>query len=131
MQNQRIAIVEEMFKAFQAGDLERFTQTVSEDTVWIYHGTHKIPKARFTGRKGVANFMNRILTRTEVISFEPQQFITEGNTVVVIGQEHQKVKRTGEELKQRWVQIYTLNNNLISGMEEFAVTEEIERSLTL
>jgi ketosteroid isomerase-like protein len=43
--------------------------------------------------------------------------------VVVLGQEHQRVKRSGKELKQKWVQIYTVENDLISRMEEFATTE--------
>ena len=126
MQNQPLATVQEMFSAFGAGDLERFKKTVSEDTVWTYHGTHKIPKATFHGREAAVRFISKILTTTEVISFEPQQFVTEGNTVVVIGEEHQKIKRTGEELKQRWVQVYTVEDNVITRMEEFAVTEIME-----
>ncbi len=31
--------VEEMFSAFSSGGVEKFVATVSEDTVWIYHGT--------------------------------------------------------------------------------------------
>ena len=127
MKNQPITIVQEMFSAFGTGDLERFKKTVSEDTVLTYHGTHKIPKATFQGKEGAARFINTILTTTEIIKFEPQQFVTEGNTVVVIGEEHQKVKRTGEELKQRWVQVYTVENNLITRMEEFATTEVVEK----
>jgi len=46
--------------------------------------------------------------------------------VVVLGKEHQRVKRSGRELKQKWVQIYTIENNLITKMEEFATSEEVE-----
>lgn len=45
--------------------------------------------------------------------------------VVVLGQEHQKVKRSGRELKQRWIQVYTVENDLITRMEEFATSEEV------
>jgi ketosteroid isomerase-like protein len=61
------------------------------------------------------------------LSFEPQQFICEGNMVVVLGQEHQRVKTTGKELKQKWVQIYTVENNLITRMEEFASSEVVKQ----
>jgi ketosteroid isomerase-like protein len=43
--------------------------------------------------------------------------------VVVLGSEHQRVKRSGKELKQQWVQVYTVENNLITRMEEFATSE--------
>lgn len=46
--------------------------------------------------------------------------------VVVLGKEHQRVKRSGRELKQKWVRIYTIENNLITKMEEFATSEEVK-----
>jgi ketosteroid isomerase-like protein len=45
--------------------------------------------------------------------------------VVVLGWEHQKVKRSGRELKQKWVKIYTVVDDLITRMEEFATSEEV------
>ena len=47
-----VSIVEEMFSAFGSGDIDRFVATVSEDTVWTYHGTQIIPS-------GVGSDVNR------------------------------------------------------------------------
>ena len=126
MKNSAKTVVDRMFSAFGSGDVEKLVETVSDDTVWIYHGTQIIPKGTFENKEGVRTFFNNILDKTEIISFEPQQFIVDGNTVVVLGQEHQKVKRSGRELKQRWVQIYTVENDLITKMEEFATSEEVK-----
>ncbi len=126
MKSSAKTVIDEMFSAFGSGDVEKFVGTVSDDTVWIYHGTHIIPKGIFEKKEGIRTFMTNILDRTEIISFEPQQFIVEGNMVVVLGQEHQKVKRSGRELKQIWVQIYTVENDLITRMEEFATSEEVD-----
>jgi ketosteroid isomerase-like protein len=125
MKNSAKTVVEKMFSAFGRGDIEKFVETVSDDTVWIYHGTQIIPKGVFEKKAGVRAFFTNIIERTKIISFEPQQFIVEGNMVVVLGQEHQKVKRSGRELKQKWVQIYTVENDLITRMEEFATSEEV------
>lgn len=125
MKNSAKTVVEKMFTAFSSGDIEKFVDTVSDDTVWIYHGTQIIPAGTFEKKEGVRIFFTNILERTEIISFEPQQFIVEGNMVVVLGQEHQKVKRSGRELKQKWVQIYTVENELITRMEEFATSKEV------
>lgn len=125
MKNSAKQVVEKMFDAFSGGDVEKFVDTVSEDTVWIYHGTQIIPAGTFEKKAGVRAFYTNIMDRTEIISFEPQQYIVEGNRVVVLGQEHQKVKRSGRELKQKWVQIYTVENELITKMEEFATSEEV------
>jgi|SRR5690554_234439 len=118
-------VIEDMFAAFSSGDADKFVATVSDDTVWIYHGTQIIPKGRFARKEGVRTFFNNIMERTEIINFEPLQYIVEDNTVVVLGREHQRVKRSGRELKQKWVQIYTVENNLITKMEEFATSEEV------
>lgn len=48
------------------------------------------------------------MEKTEIINFEPIQYIVEGNMVVVIGREHQKIKRSGREVKRDWVQIYSV-----------------------
>lgn len=125
MENSAKKVVEKMFSAFGSGDIEKFVETVSDDTVWIYHGTQIIPAGTFEKKAGVRAFFSNILDKTEIINFEPQQFIVEGNTVVVLGREHQKVKRSGRELKQKWVQIYTVENDLITRMEEFATSEEV------
>ena len=125
MQNSARAVVQKMFSAFSSGDIEKLVETVSEDTIWIYHGTQIIPAETFEKREGVRTFFVNILDKTEIIYFEPQQYIVEGNMVVVLGREHQKVKRSGRELKQKWVQIYTVENDLITRMEEFASSEEV------
>ena len=125
MKNSPKEVVEKMFAAFKSGDAERFVATVSDDTVWIYHGTQIIPRGRFEKKEGVRAFYTNIMERTEIINFEPLQYIVEGNMVVVLGKEHQKTKRSGRELKQDWVQIYTVENGLITKMEEFATSEEV------
>jgi len=127
MKKSALAVVQRMFSAFDSGDVEKFLDTVSDDTVWIYHGTTIIPKSVFENKEGARTFLTNIYKYTEIISFEPQQFIVEGNMVVVLGQEHQRVKRSGRELKQKWVQIYTVENDLITRMEEFATSEEVKK----
>lgn len=117
------SIVEEMFTAFGNGDMEGFLKTVSADTVWIYHGTQIIPKATYEGFEGVRSFVSGILSYADMLSFEPLEYIVEGNKVVVLGQEHQRVKKTGQEQQQKWVQVYTIKNGLIARMEEFATSE--------
>jgi ketosteroid isomerase-like protein len=125
MRNSARTVVENMFVAFCSGDVEKFVATVSNDTLWVYHGTQIIPKGTFEGKEGVRKFFNNILDNTEILAFEPEQYIVEENTVVVLGWEHQKVKRSGRELKQKWVQIYTVVDDLITRMEEFATSEEV------
>ncbi len=115
-------VVDEMFEAFGAGDVDGILRTVSEDSEWIYHGTHVIPRSGFRGREEVRAFFSNILERTEILAFEHRQYVVQGDTVVVLGSEHQRTNRSGRELKQEWVQVYTVDKGLIVRMEEFAAT---------
>ena len=119
-------VVIKMLDAFSNADVDEILETVSDDSVWIYHGTQIIPKSLFNGKEGVRDFFMNIFDRTEIIHFETKQFIEEDNMVVALGREHQKVKRSGRELKQNWVQIYTVEKGLITKMEEFAASEVVE-----
>jgi|SRR5690554_910573 len=120
-------VVEKLFKAFAEGNVDKILETVSLDSFWIYHGTQVIPKTRFEGKKEVGVFFSNILNYTEILHFEQKQYIVQDNMVVVLGNEHQRVKKSGKELKQEWVQIYTIKNNLITRMEEFAASEVLKQ----
>ncbi len=56
MKNSAKKVVENMFDAFSSGDADRFVATVSDDTVWIYHGTQIIPQGRFEKKGRCENF---------------------------------------------------------------------------
>lgn len=118
-------VVDKMLAAFAAGHVDKIVETVSEDTLWIYHGTQVIPKGEYHGKEGTRKFFRSILNGTEVIKFEAEQFIIQDNMVVILGNEHQRVKSSGKKLKQKWVQIYTIKNELIVRMEEFATSEVV------
>lgn len=127
MDNSARQVVDKMFEAFNNGDVEKIVETVSEDTFWTYHGTQIIPKGTFEKKDGVRKFFINILEKTEMIEFKIQEYIEQGNVVAVLGSEHQRVKRSGRAMKQKWVQIYTVKNCLIVKMEEFATSEELKQ----
>ena len=127
MENSAKSVIDKMFAAFATGNVDAILETVSEDTIWIYHGTQIIPKGIYEGKDGASVFFKNILNGNDIFGFTPTQFITEGNMVVVLGNEHMRMKHNGQETKQNWVQVYTVENNLISRMEEFASSEIVNK----
>jgi hypothetical protein len=57
MRSEVLITVEKMFAAFKSGDFEKFGETLSEGTLWIYHGTQVIPKSIFEGKESAIAFM--------------------------------------------------------------------------
>lgn len=95
MTNSAKEVVDKMFAAFNCADVEKLVATVSVDTKWEYHGTHIIPKGKFEKKEGVRQFFTNIFERTEMINFDIQQYILDGNMVVVLGQEHHVAAKHG------------------------------------
>jgi ketosteroid isomerase-like protein len=122
MQTPEIAIVEKMFSAFHAKNLEDAVATVSEDTLWIHHGTQKLPSMRFVGKNGVRQFFNTNFTAMAVDYFRVAKIIQSGNMVIAFGEEQFSMPGRDGKMAQKWVQVYTVAQGLITRMEEFATS---------
>jgi ketosteroid isomerase-like protein len=116
-------VVQAMYEAYGLGNMEALRNTLSADIQWIYHGTDEIEHSGvYKGKKGVTEFFGNVNAHIDYLDFQPNQFIAEGKKVVVLGNEKQKIKNNGEILEQEWVQVYTVENELITRMEEFSNT---------
>lgn len=125
---EEVGVVSQMYQAFGAGDMEALQQTLSPNTIWNYNGSEFIPYAgTYKGKEEVVGFIGKIMTHVDVLDFQVKQMISEGNTVLVLGSEKQQLKKNGKILEQAWVQIYTVENGLITKMEEFANTAYAEK----
>ncbi len=116
-------VVQEMLSAFGKGDMEALKQTLSDNTVWVYHGTEGIPyNGTYEGKEGAVKFIMNIMANVDILDFQVTKLLADQNTVVVLGSEKQKIKSNNEILEQKWVQVYTVENDLITRLDEFANT---------
>jgi ketosteroid isomerase-like protein len=115
-------VVETMFAAFSQKDLALAVSTVSDDTLWIHHGTQKLPSVRFVGKAGVRQFFETNFSAMQVDYFRVKQLLEDGDTVVALGEEQFTMDGMPGAMAQRWVQVYTVRNGLITRMEEFATS---------
>lgn len=118
--------VDAMFAAFLAKDLSAALATVSEDTLWIHNGSQKLPALRFVGKSGAEKFFQTSFTAMQVAYFRPLDFYTSDDIVTVIGEESFTMDGIPGPLTNRWVQIYTVKDGLITRMEEFATSAAAE-----
>lgn len=124
-------VVDLMFKAFNAKDLKAALATVSQDTLWIHHGSQKMPSVRFEGKSGAEKFFGTSFTAMKIDYFRPLTFIAEGDKVVVLGEESYVMDGIEGKLTNKWVQVYTVKDGLITRMEEFATSAEPTTYMTV
>ncbi|MFK7114503.1 nuclear transport factor 2 family protein [Flavobacterium oreochromis] len=126
--SKEVEVVNKMLQAFGAGNMEALKLTLSDSTVWNYNGSNLIPySGTYKGKNEVVKFIGNIVSNVEILDFKVEQILNNGNTVVVLGSEKQKIKQNGKILEQKWVQVYTVENGLITKMEEFANTAYSEK----
>lgn len=118
------AVIDRMFTAFNAKDLAGALATVSDDTLWIHHGSQKMPSVRFEGKSGAGKFFGTSFHAMTIDYFRPLTFIEQGDRVVVLGEESYVMEGIEGQLTNKWVQVYTVTNGLISRMEEFATSAD-------
>ena len=126
--NDATATVKRMFAAFGAGDLDALLETVHPESRWTYVGANpQLSRAEFTGHAQVRRFFTRILERLEITAFNTDQFVVEGETVVIFGSESGTVQATREPFRNEWSQKYVVKDDLIVEMAEYNIQVEPRR----
>jgi uncharacterized protein len=122
------ATVTRMFAAFGARDLDALLETVHPESRWTYLGANpQLSRAEFTGHAQVRRFFERILERLEIAEFNTNQFVVEGDTVVIFGSESGTVKATRQPFRNEWAQKYVVKGGLIVEMTEYNIQVEPRR----
>ena len=120
-----VAIVKRMFAAFSAGDLDALIETVHPDSRWIYHGANpRLSRAELIGHAKVRRFFEGIFSRLEMTEFNMDEFVVQGDTVVIFGSEAGTVRATGQAFRNAWAQKYVVRDGLIVAMAEYNIQVE-------
>jgi ketosteroid isomerase-like protein len=117
-----VAVVQRMLEAFEDRDLDRLVETVHPDSRWTYVGANPRPaKGIYVGRDGVRKFFENILRHLTITTFHTREFVTEDDTVVILGFESGTVNATGNSFRNECAQKYVVQNGLITEMEEYNI----------
>ncbi len=118
-EQENVKAVERIYTAFGQGDIQAMLNMLAEDIDWLFPGPADIPFAgRYRGREQVAQFFKIVGETIEIEQFEPQEFITKGDKVVVLGHEQMRVKSSGRTSETDWVHVFTLRNGKVVKIHE-------------
>ena len=115
--------VQEFFAKFGKGDIPGVLNTMSEDVNWFIPGPSTIPYAgQRKGREEAGKFFGAFSDAVEVQKFEPREFITQKDKVVVLGHEVLKVKTTAKVVDNEWVMVFTVDKDKITRFRSYEDT---------
>jgi len=119
-------VVQEMYAAFGRGDVPGVLDTLADDIEWRIAGPSELPFAGVhRGRDEVAKFFETFGRASEFEVFEPREYFSRGDKVVVLGHERQRVKATGQVVETEWAMVFTLSAGKIAWFHNFVDTHAV------
>ncbi|HEX8136800.1 MAG TPA: nuclear transport factor 2 family protein [Pyrinomonadaceae bacterium] len=120
MSEQNKEIVKQAYENFKSGNIESLLGQLSDTVEWQLPDIENVPFAgRRSGRASVAQFFSMLAEDQDVLQFEPQELIAEGDKVVALGQYSWRVKSTGREYGSPWAHVFTIRDGKITGFHEY------------
>ena len=115
--------VKRAYAAFKSGDMATLMSTYADDVTWEVYGPSTIPTAGTRrGLAGVQEFFGTLDSTMTVQSFEANEFIAQGDQVVVLGEYAWTVKATGRSFKSNFAHVSTLRDGKIVRFREYTDT---------
>jgi ketosteroid isomerase-like protein len=114
-------LVEKAYANFKRGDTAAILEALTEDVDWFIPGpTETIPfVGRRRGRQQVAEFFAGLAQSQTAQEFEPREFISQGDKVVVLGYQRWTVHSTGRTYGDDWAHVFTIRNGKIAQFREY------------
>ena len=125
-ENDNLKTVEEIFGAFGRGDVAGVLALLADDVRWTVSGPAEVP--HFGERRGheqVREFFVSLGTNVEFERFETDEFVCQGEKVVVLGGERGRVRRTGRSFDNDWAMVFTLTGGKVSNFRAYENTAAV------
>ena len=124
-------VVQTVFEKFGQGDVPGLLALIAEDAEWAAPGPEVVPYfGERKGRDGALEFFKNLGADVEFESFEPGDFIAEGDRVVALGRERGRVRRTGKVFDNRWALVFTIRDGMIAGFRIYENTSAIAEAFS-
>jgi ketosteroid isomerase-like protein len=86
----------------------------ADDIRWENPNTPQLPFPGVQeGREQVKTFLSAVPDYWDTLQIEPDEFIEQGDTVVVLSHSTGKSKKTGDEVKLPWVHVWRFSGDQV------------------
>ena len=118
-----VEVMKQAYAAFNSGDISKVLGTFADDIVFQWPPVQGVgwTKTR-RGKEELARFFEELAAAEDVEEAAPQQFIAQGDKVVVPFLFRSTVKATGRPNNNSMLQIFTLRDGKIREVESFLDT---------
>ena len=124
-------LVQSLYLALRNDDQPLFLSKLSMNVRWTQPGGGLLPwGGRWEGRDKVAEYFRILHSEIEYQLFEPLEFVSEGEYVVVRGSSTALARRSQQTVAQSWVMVWTVRGGIVTTVEYFDDTAKWEAALS-
>ena len=110
-----LELVQHAYQSFGRGDIGAMLAVMSEDFEWDSRYPAAVPiSGVWRGRDGVSNMLKKLSETLDVLAFTVQEFIAQGDKVVVLGFDESRAKSTGRSYHNDWVHVWAVRNGKLA-----------------
>ena len=115
-----VAVVRRAYENFRGGDINGILNSLTEEVDWRLPEIEGVAfSGARRGREGVGGFFSQLAESQETVSFEPREFVAQGDKVVALGTYRWRVKKNGREYGGDWAHVFTVRDGKIVGFHEY------------
>ncbi len=125
-----LRIVQEGYAAFGRGDVATALANYADDIDWAMPGSPEIfPYAgKRRGREQVSQFYSTFAETEEVEQMELQDFIAQGDKVLVFGHYKGRVRATGRSYTKDFIHAATLRDDKVVKFREYIASDDMHEA---
>jgi ketosteroid isomerase-like protein len=113
-------LVQHAYQAFGRGDVAAMLALMSDDFEWDSRYPAGVPIGGvWKGRDGVLSLLKTLSETEDVLAFAVQEFIAQGDKVVVLGFEEIRAKPTGRTYRNEWVHVWAVQDGQLARLRTY------------
>jgi ketosteroid isomerase-like protein len=128
-EKENTALVKQAYELFTRGDIPNLLKLMSPDVDWRITHVENMPfSGRFQGPEAVGSFFAKLAGAVDLVKFDVQEFIAQGDRVVVLGDSMFKTKQHGRELPNKWAHVITVSGGKMTSFQDYGDTAAAEKA---
>ena len=106
------------YEAYGRGDLDAALENWHDDARWENPNASQLPNpGEHQGKDEIRRVLSETPQHWETFTVTPDEFVEDGDTVVVLGHQEAKAKETGNEVKLPFVHVYRFRDGKVERIQ--------------
>ena len=124
-------LVKRVYELFKSGDVEGFLNMFSDDVSWETPKVENTPfNGKISGKENLVNWITAYNEAEEMTVFEQDEFIAQGDKVVMLGHCETRTKAANKEFATNLVHIMTVKDGKVTEFLELLDTAAAKKAYT-